>query len=67
MDTTMDGKRKRFLHSSPLQAKRFPAEANYDKYFQEEIPEFPKEYESNFRIADKLLPGFRVSETLSFD
>ena len=36
----------------------------YDKYFQEE---FPKEYEGNFRIADKLLPGFRVSETLSFD
>lgn len=39
----------------------------YDKYFQEEIPEFPKEYEGNFRIADKLLPGFRISEALSFD
>lgn len=39
----------------------------YDKYFQEEIPEFPKGYEDNFRIADKLLPGFRISETLSFD
>ena len=39
----------------------------YDKYFQEEIPEIPKKCEGNFRVADKLLPGFRVSKTLSFD